>query len=198
MGGVYRNTPFAYAKIDVDGTQKVQEYSTGGWKGEAIAVEGKGTHVIRCTYMHTSSRTAEGDCVWLDAVTWTPDDGSADQMTTTPEPVPYSYLDTECPTLLAEYNNDYEAAANATAANGRNKVWECFVTGISPTNETARFATRIEMQNGVPIVTWEPDLNTNGVVRTYKVYGRETLESGSWQYPTNSLHRFFKVMVEMP
>ncbi len=33
----------------------------------------------------------------------------------------------------------------------------------------------------------------------YKVYGSETLENGgSWQYPTNSLHRFFKVTVEMP
>ena len=46
---------------------------------------------------------------------------------------------------------------------------------------------------------WEPDLNTNGVVRTYKVYGRETLDKGGeWQYPTNSLHKFFKVAVEMP
>ena len=55
------------------------------------------------------------------------------------------------------------------------------------------------MVDGAPIVTWEPDLNTNGVVRTYKVYGKESLESGGeWQYPTNSLHRFFKVAVEMP
>ncbi|MBQ3341744.1 MAG: hypothetical protein IJG84_07590 [Kiritimatiellae bacterium] len=55
------------------------------------------------------------------------------------------------------------------------------------------------MQDDTPIVTWNPNLNTNGVVRTYKVYGSETLENGgSWQYPTNSLHRFFKVTVEMP
>ena len=55
------------------------------------------------------------------------------------------------------------------------------------------------MGDGVPIVTWEPDLNTNGVIRIYKVYGKETLDGGGeWQYPTNSLHRFFKVTVEMP
>ena len=48
-------------------------------------------------------------------------------------------------------------------------------------------------------VSWSPNLNTNGMMRTYKVYGSETLENGGeWQYPTNSLHRFFKVMVEMP
>ena len=50
-------------------------------------------------------------------------------------------------------------------------------------------------------MTWEPDLNENGTksARLYKVYGSETLENGGdWQYPTNTLHRFFKVTVEMP
>ena len=98
-----------------------------------------------------------------------------------------------------DWKDSAEAAAKATAANGRNKVWECFVAGISPTNETAEFTAKIEMRDGAPVVTWEPDLNTDGVIRTYKVYGSETLENGgSWQYPTNSLHRFFKVTVEMP
>lgn len=199
MGGVYRNTPFAYAKVTVDGIQQAQEYSSGGWKGETIAVEGEGTHVIRWTYMHTSSRTADGDCAWLDAVAWTPVGGSTDQTTMTPEPVPYSYFNMNYPALLAEYGGNYEAAANATAANGFNKVWECYVAGISPTNETAKFAAKIEMKDGAPVVTWKPDLNTNGTVRIYKVYGSETLENGGdWQYPTNSLHKFFKVTVEMP
>ena len=67
------------------------------------------------------------------------------------------------------------------------------------TNETSSFVAKIEMVAGMPIVTWDPDLNTNGVVRTYKVYGKETLEAaGEWQYPTNSLHRFFKVEVGLP
>ena len=62
-----------------------------------------------------------------------------------------------------------------------------------PTNETSRFTAKIEMKDGDPIVTWEPDLNENGTKseRLYKVYGRESLGDDSpWQYPTNSLHRF--------
>ena len=79
------------------------------------------------------------------------------------------------------------------------QVWQDYVAGTDPTNLTSRFAAKIEMVDGAPVVTWEPDLNTNGVIRTYKVYGKETLNGGGeWQYPTNSLHRFFKVMVEMP
>ena len=130
---------------------------------------------------------------------WQVDETYVDHTVTTPEEVPYSYFDNNYPTLLAEHGGDYEAAALATAENGHNKVWECYVAGISPTNETAKFAAKIEMKDGAPVVTWEPNLNTNGTVRIYKVCGSETLENGGdWQYPTNSLHKFFKVAVEMP
>ena len=38
-----------------------------------------------------------------------------------------------------------------------------------------------------------------GGVGSHRPTGRETLENGGeWQCPTNSLHRFFKVVVEMP
>lgn len=199
MGGIYRGNPFAYAKVELDGVEVKQEYNTDGWKEQIIEVVGGGSHKIRWTYLRTSARTAEGDCARLDGVTWTPVGDSTDQTTMTPEPVPYSYFNMNYPALLAEYGGNYEAAANATAANGFNKVWECYVAGISPTNETAKFAAKIEMKDGTPVVTWEPDLNTNGVIRIYKVYGSETLENGGdWQYPTNSLHKFFKVTVEMP
>ena len=79
------------------------------------------------------------------------------------------------------------------------QVYAVYVAGTDFTNLTSRFTAKIKMRAGVPVVTWEPDLNTNGVIRTYKVYGKETLDGGGeWQYPTNSLHRFFKVSVEMP
>ena len=126
-------------------------------------------------------------------------DDNVDYTVTTPEAVPYSYFDTAYPMLLAEYGGDYEAAAKATAANGYNKVWECYVAGISPTNETAKFTAAIEMVDGVPQITWSPDLNTNGIERTYTIWGKTNLMDGvEWECPTNSAHRFFKVRVEMP
>ena len=167
------------------------------WVASSVNIVGDGDHVVRFEFWNAGTAAAMSDCVYLDQMTWT--GGLVDHTITTPEPVPYSYFDMNYPTLLAEHNGDYEAAANATAANGHNKVWECYVAGISPTNDTARFTAKIELKDGVPVVAWEPDLNTNGVVRTYKVYGSETLNNGGeWQYPTNSLHRFFKVKVEMP
>ena len=139
------------------------------------------------------------DCVWVDQVQWSAADGSGYTLTS-PEPVPYSWL--------RQYNlgvasGDFEAAANAASGKlncGRpTEVWEEYVAGLDPTNALSVFTAKIEIRGDTPVVTWEPDLNTNGVVRTYKVYGSETLENGGeWQCPTNSLHRFFKVTVEMP
>ena len=60
--------------------------------------------------------------------------------------------------------------------------------------------TSLSQSQFSPIVTWVPDLNENGSKseRLYKVYGKENLTDAAWAYPTNSLHRFFKVTVEMP
>ena len=133
-----------------------------------------------------------------------PDPTAPDAYTrTTVVPVPYAWLLQNWPGTVDEYYS-YEAAAKA--ASGKKdcfgnalQVWQDYVAGTDPINLMSRFTAKIEMIGGAPVVTWEPDLNTNGVIRTYKVYGKETLDGGGeWQYPTNSLHRFFKVTVEMP
>ena len=54
------------------------------------------------------------------------------------------------------------------------------------------------MVDGLPHVTWSPDLNTNGEVRVYTVFGKTNLTDAAWVCPTNAAHRFFKVKVEMP
>ena len=98
---------------------------------------------------------------------------------------------------------DYETAGNAASGKmnwGKpSAVWEEYVAGLDPTDANSRLVANIGLTNGVPYISWTPDLNTNGIIRTYKIYGSETLENGgNWQYPTNSLHRFFRVKVEMP
>ena len=79
-------------------------------------------------------------------------------------------------------------------------VWQEWVAGPDPTNAASVFTVKIEMRDGLPVLMWEPDLNENGAKseRLYKVYGKESLSDAEWVYPTNSLHRFFKVTVEMP
>ena len=96
--------------------------------------------------------------------------------------------------------------------NGCNKVWECYVSGISPTNKDSRFTAIIKMgTDGTPILSWKPPLNGetpdgSGIregVRLYRVYGKRKLDDVAEEWKI--VHagdeencRFFKVLVCMP
>ena len=171
----------------------------GEWHYVSHEIAKGGKHTLKWEYSKDGATSFAPDCVWLDQVQWIPADGSGFTLTT-PEPVPYSWL--------AEYGlgvaeGDFEAAANAASgkADGMGKplsVWQDYVAGTDPTNAASRLTAMIEMRGDEPIITWEPNLNTNGDIRTYKVHGKENLTDPAWTCPTNSLHRFFRVTVEMP
>lgn len=197
MGGIHRNTPFAYAKVEVDGVNVAQSHLTDGWVGQALTIEGAGEHTIRWTYLRTSARPADGDCAWLDAVEWVPAAVEPTVIEVAGVPVDCSWLD-RFPTLLSDNGGSYEAAANAIAANGVNTVAECYVAGLVPTNAADVFRAVISWKDGAPVITWEPDLNEGGTKheRVYTVEGRESLTQGSWG-PTNANSHFFRVKVEL-
>jgi len=169
----------------------------GEWHYVSHEVASGGKHTLKWEYCKEGVTSYAPDCIWVDQVQWIPADGSGSTLTT-PEAVPYSWL--------SRYGlgagTDFETAASALSGKVQSgkatRVWEEWVAGTDPTNVTSRFVAKIEMCNGEPVVTWEPDLNTNGIQRIYKVYGKENLTDAAWAYPTNSLHRFFKVTVEMP
>ena len=100
-------------------------------------------------------------------------------------------------------DSDFETAAkHVTGKRGGDgralQVWQDYVAGTDPTNAASVFTAGIEIVGGVPQVTWSPNLNTNGVVRSYTIWGKESLTDAAWHSPTNAADRFFKVSVEMP
>ena len=191
-GGQY---DWDHAEFAVDGAVLLQRDGISSWAEETVRINGDGEHTVTWTYKKDDVEKDGDDAAYVAGYGWVSD---YTETKTTDVPIPYAWLLQNDSEIVDEFDA-YEAAANATAANGFNKVWECYVTGVSPTNEAAKFSAKIEMKDGAPVVTWKPDLNTNGIVRIYKVYGSETLENGGeWQYPTNSLHKFFKVTVEIP
>lgn len=108
--------------------------------------------------------------------------------------VPKAWIYERAPTALAAANDDWTAAARATAANGANQVWECYVAGLDPTNATSRFLATLSFDgSGAPSVGWTPDL---GAERVYAVEGRATLTNAWGAVGDGS--RFFRVHVAMP
>ena len=126
--------------------------------------------------------------------------------TTTPEPVPHEWLSGTAASILAAHGGDYEAAAMASAANGVNKVWECYVAGISPADPAARFLATITMDaDGKPEISHNPPLSAEEEAkREFRVLGKRMLDPDEdWTDVTDipdpdaAGYRFFKVTVRM-
>ncbi len=116
---------------------------------------------------------------------------------TTPAPVPYDWL---APYLGKFGDGDYESAGNAEGANGV-ALWESYVAGLDPEDAASRFEASISLcGDGLPVVTWSPDLSAAETPRTYTTYGKPSLDAAEWAEVTDANRarmRFFKVTVEI-
>ncbi|MCR5839678.1 MAG: hypothetical protein K6G94_08595, partial [Kiritimatiellae bacterium] len=113
---------------------------------------------------------------------------------TTPVAVPYSWLDGY--SLGDGTSSGYDAAAASKAANGVNRVWECYVAGLDPTNATDTFKATIDFKDGKPVIGWKPDTPSYTPTSWYKVEGKADL-GDEWS-PQAEGHRFFRVLIETP
>ena len=129
---------------------------------------------------------------------------------TTPVPVPYAWLDAHVPGIAHE-TEAYEAAAKATAANGR-PVWACYALGLDPQDAASdfRIASFPMKADGTPDfanVAFDPpkaQWNVPDAPVTWK--GAATLE-GPWRTVTEEggspgtarpTMQFFKAVVVLP
>jgi hypothetical protein len=133
--------------------------------------------------------------VGTSAFSTTGDDGSRafsplDETSTTPVPVPYTWLD-DYGLVIGE---DYEAAGYADSDGDGYVAWEEYVAGTVPTNIVSRFLSNITMVNGLLTIEWMPDL---GGERTYTIFGKTNLVDSAWMTPTNASTRFFRIGIDM-
>ena len=189
---------YDYVSFLIDGEEQKWLGGEKNWMNEVFAVSGEGAHTLKWVYQKNDNGLTQGeDCAWLDEVTWTP----WREITTkqTAVPIPYGWL--EAHGLLNDTDAETAAKRQTGKRDGSGRfltVEDDFIAGTDPTNENDLFSVSISISNGVPVVTWKPDLNTNGANRVYTIYGKESLSDVEWMMPTNALCRFFKVGVAMP
>ena len=184
-----------HAEFKVDGTVVAKLDGVTNWQTVSHAISSDESHTLEWVYVKDDVESDGQDCCWVADYHWV-SDYTATRTTTVP--VPYAWLRTNIPETPDEYDF-YEAAAHADAANAQYKVWECYLAGLDPNDETAMFRALISLTNGTPVVGWNPDLNEGGTKneRIYTVEGKANLMDDNWA-PTNSASRFFRVKVGMP
>jgi len=181
-----------HAEFVVDGETVDMLDGATEWKPIVHQISTDGDHQIEWRYVKDASESEGDDCMWVSEYSWQSD---YTETQTTEDPVPYSWLTDKCCDVVDEYDS-YENVAKQLSLNGRLTVEQCYVAGVDPESATNDFRAIIKMVDGVPKITWDPDMKG---LREYQIWGKATLDdSSAWQYPTNALHRFFKVMVEMP
>ena len=175
--------------VIVDDTAEAEFWieDTCDWTDASVEIDGDGPHTVR--FLFWNSGDATGDHAAMDQVSWS---GVATKETTqaTPAEVPFAWLSGHG----LGTDGNWDGAAFAPAVNGIDDVWQCYVSGIDPTDPAARFIAAIEMVEGEPDIRPLPDLGTN---RVYVVQGKDALEEYDWG-PTNAASRFFRIKVEMP
>ena len=189
-----------HAEFAVDGEVKARINGImDGWAEFTQVITEGGAHAVTWTYLKDDSEKDGADCLWVADYSWAPTELYTHESSV---PVPYDWIRTYLPHTAYEYDH-FEAAVRETAANGVNTVEEAYVAGLDPSNPKDKFVAKIEMVDGKSVVTWTPDLNEDGTksVRTYKTWGKGSLEADEWLEVTPENHvemRFFKVTVEMP
>ncbi|MCR5839564.1 MAG: hypothetical protein K6G94_08010 [Kiritimatiellae bacterium] len=114
----------------------------------------------------------------------------------TPVAVPYSWLDGY--SLGDGTSSGYDAAAVSKAANGLNSVWECYVAGLDPTNETSKLTATISFDAaGNPVIGIDPSRPDYTPDEWYEVQGKTNVTDATWG-STNSMSRFFRVLINTP
>ena len=188
----YPQHEWDHAEFVVDGDVVMKLDGIIDWQQVVHPIIGDGVHYIEWKYIKDDEEYEGEDCMWVSEYSWKSD---CVQTQTTDNPVPYSWLAEKCCDVVDEYEC-YERVAKQLSLNERLTVEQCYVAGVDPESMTNDFTVSINMIDAMPEITWNPDLKES---RKYTVWGKATLDdSSSWQYPTNSLHRFFKVTVEMP
>ena len=187
---------------DYDGDKRLNFHELWRYaKGIAVGYGGSDTSDAQCL----------NENVLLSRFAGAPDSsGNGNATETTPVPVEHVWLNSY-PEVLAAFGGDYEAMGNAQSpgASGRGKiwsdgspcyVWQDFVAGTSPTNDTV-FTATIRMEGNTPVISWEPDVSELRATRRYRTLGKKTLLDANWTDITDkdkSEYHFFKVTVNLP
>jgi len=188
------DTPWDYLTCIVDGVEDDYIDGESGWLQKTITLRA-GSHTIQWLYRKDDMDDAGhvgSDCGWVDCVSWLPD--SAMSVSGMSE----SWLQ-NVGAVSGVSGQTVEQIASSDPDGDGLTVEQEYIAGTDPTDPESKFTAKIEMVDGEPTITWEPDLQADEQPRAYKTWGSTDLKT--WEVVPdgkNADYNFFKVSVELP
>ena len=114
-----------------------------------------------------------------------------------------------CDRFKIKFDDEYSVAfLKRTGKSGQDGepicVWQDYVAGTDPTDETDAFTALITIVDGLPVISYSPELSPEqSAMRIYKTYGKSKLTDADWlditdlQNEEKGKFNFFRVSVEM-
>ena len=186
------NDNWDFLAVSVDGAEVARIDGETDWRMVTIAVKGDGTHSVTWVYskdyMDDEWLDVE-DCGWVDQVSWSATVGASS--------VPTAWLES---LGLAKGGESAAAVANQDPDGDGFTTEEEYIIGTDPTDPKSKFTANIEMVDGKPVVTCEPNLLNE---RKYTRWGKKDLSNPDekWQRVDDGQevdYNFFTVTVELP
>ena len=178
-----------YLAVYVDNLDVEHIDGDSGWKQCTIKVRGEGAHTIRWVFTKDDiDDEVFEDCAWVDKVSWSPMVGESG--------IPVSWFESQG---LVGADGSAQSAASLDPDGDGFTTEEEFIIGTDPTDPDSKFTANIEMVDGKPVITYEPDLLEE---RKYTTWGKKDLSdpAESWHEVKDGEegnYNFFKMTVEL-
>lgn len=180
-----------YLVFEADGVEVARIDGKTAWRQVSTTLKGDSDHTLKWTYIKDEAQdpVAVEDCGWVDQLAWSPRVGGGN--------VPVEWIENigvASPGMSAEQTADLDPDGDGFTTA------EEFIAGTDPTDPDSKFKAMIEMVNGIPVVTYVPDLLED---RKYIKYGKKDISDPDepWvevKEGEESDYNFFKVSVEIP
>ena len=153
-----------YLALYVDNLDVEHIDGDSGWKQYGVKVRGDGSHTIKWVFTKDDiDDEVFEDCAWVDQVSWTPMVGESG--------VPVSWIESQG---LVGSGGSAQPAADLDPDGDGFTTAEEFIIGTDPTDPESKFTASIEMVDGKPVITYEPDLLDE---RKYTTWGKKDLSN---------------------